>query len=377
VIRHRLLTEGTEVEGLASAWNPLLERIAHPTPFLSHEWLTTWWRHLGAGRELRVVVAFEDDRLAAAAPLVLSRRGVLALRVLELLGTSGVEGRGMGLSDRSGLLVPADRPDLARGLVDFLASRPDWDLLHLKAVPAGGVETRLEPTGRLRVRELPHDRSPYVPCEGTWEQYLATRSKSFRKSLRLTRNRLQREGCRVGRHEGEACVRALPAAFALNRRSWKGEAGSALFESAALRDFVLDLAGALAPRKGLVLYTLARGDELVAYELCLRGPASLVAWDAAYDPAHARWSPGIALSGFILEGAFSDGLGEYDQSRGGHAYKWEWTRRFREERQLVLVRSGLRRWAGYLGEVRLRGLAKRIPGAAALHDRLVRERAAK
>lgn len=374
----RCLRTADELRDAEPEWNSILERSAASTPFLSHEWIRTWWSRFGEGRELRVLAAFENGRLAAVAPLALGQRHLLGvpMRILEIVGTGKVAGRGMGLADRSGFLVPQDRPDLLRHLLRGIATDAgDWDLLRLKAIPADGDLARAVEAGGLgpgfRVRRFFHDASPYVPCEETWEAFLAAKSKSFRKALRKRRNRLRaHEGFAIDRHVGDACVLALPRIFAVSDRSWKGEAGSALLASSSLREFLLDLARALAPREGLVLYVLRLEDRPVAYELCFRGPRSLVAYDAAYDPSAARLSPGALLSSWILEWAHRDGIPEYDQSRGLHAYKLQWSDRTREEAQIVIVRSGLRPTAGYLAEVRLPALAKRVPGASFLHDRL-------
>ena len=42
--------EGTRAwEGLLGAWNALVERDPEASVFQTPEWVTTWWRHFGAG----------------------------------------------------------------------------------------------------------------------------------------------------------------------------------------------------------------------------------------------------------------------------------------------------------------------------------------
>jgi predicted N-acyltransferase len=52
----------------AAEWDALVERLARPTPFLLHGWLTTWRRHFGGGARLAVGVTREGDRLTGALP---------------------------------------------------------------------------------------------------------------------------------------------------------------------------------------------------------------------------------------------------------------------------------------------------------------------
>lgn len=378
----RLLRDLNEIEMLEPGWNRLLERSLEPTPFLSYEWMTTWLRRFAGDSKMVVAAAFDEDELLALAPMIVRRRGVGA-RFLEIIGTGKVAGRGMGLADRAGFLVDATRPELYARLLDTLCTDlDDWDVMHLKATPADGALADMLRAAELgsgsRSRELPHDSSPYVPCSGTWADFLASKSKTFRKTMRKTRNRLERlPGYRLQCHLGTDSVDVLPRVFELNQRSWKGQAGSALFESAEMQEFFTDLAVALAPRDGLRVYTITTDTGLVAYEICLHCPAEtgdfLVAYDASFDPEMQRFSPGTALSGHILEDAYHDGLAEYDQSRGGHEYKTRWSDLVREERQFVVCRPGVVPFAGYLTDIRLRQLARQMPGITALHDRLTRK----
>lgn len=51
-IRVRTLTDFASFLRLAPVWDDLLERAGVDHPFLSHEWLRSWWEAFGAGRGL-------------------------------------------------------------------------------------------------------------------------------------------------------------------------------------------------------------------------------------------------------------------------------------------------------------------------------------
>ena len=55
---------------LKPEWNDLLQRSCCNTLFLTWEWQSTWWKHLGEGSLLLLGFRSEDDgRLVGIAPL--------------------------------------------------------------------------------------------------------------------------------------------------------------------------------------------------------------------------------------------------------------------------------------------------------------------
>src|SRR5262249_22506113 len=49
-------------------WNALLESSASDCVFLTHEWLSTWWKHLAQGR-LRILTALDRGNLIGILPV--------------------------------------------------------------------------------------------------------------------------------------------------------------------------------------------------------------------------------------------------------------------------------------------------------------------
>ncbi|WP_433242998.1 GNAT family N-acetyltransferase [Streptosporangium sp. CA-135522] len=72
-----------------------------------------------------------------------------------------------------------------------------------------------------------------------------------------------------------------------------------------------------------VLTMLYAGDTPVAGHFGLRTAHTLVGWFPAYDPAFARYSPGITHHLHMAEHAADAGLRQVDMGKGGREYK-EW-----------------------------------------------------
>jgi CelD/BcsL family acetyltransferase involved in cellulose biosynthesis len=72
---------------LRSQWDELMEQAGIDHPFLSHEWVCTWWECFGAGKRLHVLLVKAGEKVVAIAPLMRSRKRMYGTRVRRL-GTS-------------------------------------------------------------------------------------------------------------------------------------------------------------------------------------------------------------------------------------------------------------------------------------------------
>jgi CelD/BcsL family acetyltransferase involved in cellulose biosynthesis len=74
---------------LKDEWNSLLARSRFNTIFLTWEWQTTWWRHLGRNRgELYLLEGRDEGGLVAIAPLYLQEDGGQVLQVVGCIEVS-------------------------------------------------------------------------------------------------------------------------------------------------------------------------------------------------------------------------------------------------------------------------------------------------
>src|SRR5579862_9704511 len=121
----RILTDITELEGLAPAWRRLLARAAHTEPVLTPLWLLTWWRQFGDadGRSLRVVAVEDGGELVGLVPFVLrtaTHRRAIPVRRVELLGTGEAEDEEIASEYVGGLAVDGRQHTVARITTDAL-----------------------------------------------------------------------------------------------------------------------------------------------------------------------------------------------------------------------------------------------------------------
>lgn len=59
----RVVTEPKELETLATVWDSLLGKCREDNSiYLTHEWLSTWWKHFEEGKKLNILLIEKESR---------------------------------------------------------------------------------------------------------------------------------------------------------------------------------------------------------------------------------------------------------------------------------------------------------------------------
>jgi CelD/BcsL family acetyltransferase involved in cellulose biosynthesis len=168
---------------LKPEWNDLLHRSCCDNLFLTWEWLSTWWKHLGEGElQLLGFRAEADGRLVGIAPLFHTQTDD-GKSVVYLVGCRDI-------SDYLDLIVERGQEDAVyQAVLDYLASEaPAWDLVDFCNIPQDSLTF-------VRLRELAEARGyqtlvevedvcPIITLPATWDEYLMTLDKKQRHEVR-------------------------------------------------------------------------------------------------------------------------------------------------------------------------------------------------
>lgn len=297
------------IDDLAAAesdWRRLAALAGNP--FTSWEWVSTWWRHFGAGRELRVVRCTEaDGRVCGILPL--QRTSIRGLRLLRFIGHRPAD-------EQAPLCGPGDRAAVAEAFVRSLAARDGWDVCLAERLPAadgwsralGGRVLRREPSPEL---ELGHS---------DWDEFLASRSSNFRQQTRKFERRLTRDhGLRYRLADDPDRLDAdMQTLFDLHLARWGRQTTAFPPELLA---FHRELA-AEALRAGWLRLWFAELDGRPAaawYGFRLGGADWF--YQQGRDPAWERSSIGFVLTSHTIREALRDGVSRYRFLLGAEEFK--------------------------------------------------------
>lgn len=284
-------------EGEKERWRELRAAMDVPrSPFMEPEFTVAVGR---VRPQARVAVLYEGDEPAGFLPF---ERGALG------------QGRaiGFGVSDCQGAVL---RP----GLVPDLSG-----LLRACSLSSFAFDN-LEAEQALFLPSAAEEHATFVidveKGYETYESVLRTQSPKFLKTT-LAKER------RLGRQVG-------PVRFVFDERDpaalrtlmeWK----SAQYRRTGRRDrfaqeWITRLVGRLAetrtPQCTGTLSVLYAGDSPLAAHFGLRSSSVLACWFPAYDPAFAKYSPGLVLHLRMAEAAAAEGIALLDMGRGPAEYK--------------------------------------------------------
>jgi CelD/BcsL family acetyltransferase involved in cellulose biosynthesis len=319
-------------DALADEWHELAARVEAP-PWVRPEWIRAWWTSFGRGQP-EVIAVRSHDTLEALAPLV-RHRGVLRSptnwhtpEFVPLAETDEARGALAGALWHAG----ARRVELA-----FLAESAWVDAARRTARDAGHV---------LLERVLV--RSPFVPIEGAWEDYVATLDRRLVSELKRRRRRLSELG-EVSTELVDGSEH-LADAFRIEASGWKGARGTAIASQPETRHFYTAVAE-WAAREGLLRLAFLRlGDRRIAFRFNLEQAGRLYALKSGYDEEFAKFSPGSLLVFDLLEYAFRHELRSYELLGTETPSKREWTDRSRVRllfQSFARSPAGLVDWAAF------------------------------
>jgi CelD/BcsL family acetyltransferase involved in cellulose biosynthesis len=284
------------LDALESAWRPLAERGRNI--FGTWEWANVWWRHYGAGRELRARIV--DDRVAL--PLYVGRTG--PFKVLRYIGHAHADELGP-------VAAPEDREAAAAAMSGALAEDGYHLFLGEDMPPGWGPELGSTVVERTSTPVL-------TLSESTWDEFLANRSSNFREQMRKYERRLNREHAVEIRlaDDPNRLADDLDTLFALHRARWPGSKWFAAAEA-----FHRDFAAVALERGWLRLWILELDGAPAAAWYGFRFAGVDSYYQGGRDPSRSRERLGVVLIIHTVREALRDGSREYRFLRGGEAYK--------------------------------------------------------
>jgi CelD/BcsL family acetyltransferase involved in cellulose biosynthesis len=294
-----------DVAQIAATWDRLAESSGNI--FSGWEWAMLWWRHFGRGRRLSVGVAKEAGSINAIVPLYRWRER--PLRVLRFLG----HGHG-------DLLGPVCAPDdrVAHEALGAALARSDFDVFVGDWLLAG--EHWADDLGGRILRETGY---PIIRFhERTWDEFLAARSRSFRKDARGGLRRLEREHKIQIRQasDPERLAQDLDTIFSLHRARFGAHEGC--YFCREHEPFQRAFAARALERGWLRAWILELDGKPVSTEYGFRFGDAHFAYQTGRDPAWDRASVSSALETYTIRKALEEGTREYRFLQGNESYKY-------------------------------------------------------
>ena len=353
------IVRADEFEELAPEWDTLVRAMPRPSPFLLHAWLSTWLRHFGEGAELAVQIARRDGRLVGALPLLVRRH--LSLRTARFLG-----GRQSALADL--LLDPDEDPSVGRTLTARVPASAD--LVDLYGLP---TQSRVAEALGPSIEVLERVEAPVLDLTPGWEAVYQAKTSSKKRNLHRRRRRQLAElghlEVVVARSLDELGP-ALEEAFGLHTLRWEGRPDGSGFVTPVGKRFHREVIRPLVELDVPRIVLLKLDGRAIAFHYYLAFEGRMYVHRLAFDPAFARFSPGLVNTLDTIEAAAAEGLTRVEFLGGAERYKIELADGFEPLcHGLGLARNARARAlvSAQLGMIHLRLRLKRSPSLHRLY----------
>ncbi len=344
-----LLDRWEQVEPLALDWNALLRESASDTPFLTWEWVHSWWSAYGDGKTPHVLRFDRGGQLVGIAPFYrrrIHRYGVIQYDGLYLLGDGSNDSDYLDFIVRRGY-----ESEVMAAVVDHLVrSREAWTLLFLNEVPE--ASPNLGPwEAALRSAGCWWRRQPVVCAEvrfgSTWDEYIRSLQPRMRTKIRSVTQRLDRSHQVAVRYceDPSSLEESLESLFRLHQSRWTREGARGVFGSEKKRRFYDQMARRFLARGWLKLASLQVDGRAVAHQFCFEYGGAMFLLQEGYDPAWEQMNVGNALRTYIFRDCIERGVSRYDFLGGMTSHKRSWGARETPSVRLAIARGP---WPGRL-----------------------------
>lgn len=302
-------------------WNRLLIASDHDSPFMSWDWMDSWWRHIGSGR-LKIVALWEKSELVALAPFHLTS-GPAGMTTLKLMG--------IGETDYLDFLVRQDRSqELYTRLLEAVERLEGWDLIWLEQVPLRRlplIRQIFKPLGRP-IQIKPRGHCYGLPLPERWEDFLSGLGQNQRYNIRRRTRTLEQQFGAVFRrisHSEDDVKRAVEAFFELMLKRLEVRKKRLAVEERTSMIFHLEVADRFAKRGWLNLCMLEVHQKPIAAVYVFQYNGRLLYYHSGFDPEWSKYSVGMVLLAKCMQDGIQQGMKEFDFMRGRSDYKWQWS----------------------------------------------------
>lgn len=329
------INESQDLSYVRCNWHRLWESTPGSTFFQTLEWLQIYWKHFGEGKQLRVLLVLDGQRLVGVVPLVVVKEPTRLGKVRVL--TYPLADWGTHFS------VLAENPQLTlrRALQHIQEQSRNWDMIDLRWLAEEDMEVNLTSDAMTEAGYTPNPgvwkETVFIDFEGSWDDYLRSRSPKLRSDIRRKLKKFDSTG-RVQleryRPQGKAADDCDPRwdlysqATSIAEKSWQGHSSTGTTISHRhIRRYIKDCHVAATELGMLDLAMLYLDGKPIGfcYNYCSDGHIfGLRRGDAPEAREHGL---GTVLTAILIRDSFQRGDRSLDMGPGSFEAKRRWMTR--------------------------------------------------
>ena len=334
---------GPELVGLEPEWEKLLQHSAHPSIFLTFDFVYTSCIHFKGDEEVFFLLFRDADtrELLAIFPLSRWRRTCHGIN-LEVIS--------------HGITPQTSEVDKPRPIIDrnreaecwmrfrdyFQHECKSWDVIDFEELIASSYLTQnlaqLFSFPRFWTKAKAGPDSPIIKLDGDWEEFWGQHRKLRKKCRHLERALGEKLSYRITNDPSDV-ERCLKEYIETEISSWKkGEM------VAGNRAFYKELFPRLAEKRQLYFGMMYDGDVVVSIEVAYAFQDQIYFCHGTYSSDYAALSPGAVNSCWFIRYFHGKGFVEGDYLAGFSNYNNPWAHRIEKTANVVIRRMNWKNW---------------------------------
>lgn len=325
-LRIEVLSDASQIAALRASWASLTQESAAPLVGLDATNGPLWFELLGRvfrkARCARIVVGYEGEQVVGVLPVYVEPGQQVCRRLV--VATELYGGRNGFLLSKSD---PALLAEMLRGVRRAFGSWQSIQMTLVEGSPSAQVLEQLVGNSGFRRLAEPGWSSPYFPILEDAQVFNAGMSKGLRQTIRTANNKLRPLGdlsfvevCEPGQAQ-----LAIDSILAIERLSWKQEAGTAITCVPEQEAFYRELLPA-GLAEGLVYgqVLLLNGDP-IAYNFGLIRSGVYSCLKHSNTTEHQPFSPAQVLNANLIDSLRARGVRLYDYMGKAEPHKLRWS----------------------------------------------------
>lgn len=329
-------------------WNKLLEKSDIDVPFMTFEWTYCYWKSTGTSKTMLILLIKEDNEVIAIAPLMKTKvwwRGMPFDSIIFL---------GEDHYFRTGIISSKFSNDIIAFLMDYLSDAyPGAAVMCLDIIERHSFSDRAlrgsAAVKKMNYIEIASDISPYIRTTNNWEEYIASRSRSFRHKLRHTQNLFAQNGnYKIVKYTNDSIPMALDGITRIFKNTWKYRQGTSFINDSGNMRFYTNLSNVASVKNWLNIWMLYISGEPAAFAYNIAYKNKIYALQISYDEKHSSLSPSEFLNYHAIKDCFENKYLEYDWLGRNLPFKMRWTDHVREHVKYIIFTKTLAGRMAYL-----------------------------
>lgn len=352
-LKLRVVESNDDFGSLKSEWERILSKYKNYPPFLTWEWMYTWWQTYKTEKtRLFIFVIHLDSHVVGIAPFYI-RQGYFPFfhKTIYLLGTGEPERKEVCSEYLDFISINEYSKEVCEKVATYLATEhKDWNQIKFQRILNSsslvGLFVTVFDRYSMTVFKNTCGLRYFIELPTKWDEYLASLKSSMRRSIIVARRKFkaqQNVSVDIISREDEI-IPTLLMLKKLHTQSWKLKGKLGAFSSQEFCQFHQTIAKNLYKKNMLYLSKICLNNEVVAILYNFKIKETVYYYQSGFNiKKYASISPGVLAHSMAIEHAISEKLKSYDfMMSKNNTYKYKYNCKTTEMLNISVFNVGLR-----------------------------------